>query len=375
MSNNGNNAANIARNDIVAMTPYQSARREAQGGNIFLNANEAPGAGNYQIKGNTINRYPDFQPQKLISAYADYAQLSNEQVLASRGADEGIEVLIRTFCTAYQDNILICPPTYGMYKISAQTQGAGVVEVPLIGENFQLDLAALKQQVGKVRLVFLCSPNNPTGNLLNQDDIKAAIEMFAGSAIVVVDEAYIEFCPQQTVASWVNRYANLAVLRTLSKAFGLAGLRCGFTLASQEIIALMSKVIAPYPIAQPVCDLASEALNGAQLTTMQINVQETNKLKTELSLWLTGQKWCKKIFASDANFILFKTDKAGELLSSLMAKGVLIRNQSSQMQLDNCLRISIGNADELKIVKQLLEQLKAADQQVPSPESEVKNPA
>jgi histidinol-phosphate aminotransferase len=354
---NENNTNTIARQDIVALTPYQSARREAQGGNTFLNANEAPGSGSYQVSGSSINRYPDFQPQRLISAYANYAGIENSQVLASRGADEGIDVLIRTFCKAGEDNILICPPTYGMYKISAQTQGAGVLTVPLIGDDYQLDINALKALVGQTKLVFLCSPNNPTGNLLNKDDIRAVLELFAGTAIVVVDEAYIEFCPEQTVASWINQYPHLAVLRTLSKAFGLAGLRCGFTLAQENIIELMSKVIAPYPIAQPVCDIAVQALNDQGLTAMRATVTESNQLKGELSQWLENQNWCDEVFASDANFTLFRTNLSSVLMSQLQEQGILIRNQSSQPRLNNCLRISIGSEHELKTLKDKLSEI------------------
>ncbi len=264
-------ANKLARVELVDMVPYQSARRlfasgadnnanttDNENSKIWLNANEAPGNGEYQLTAANINRYPDFQPTSLLNAYSTYCGLAKEQVLATRGADEGIELIIRSFCRAYQDSILICPPTYGMYAISAQNHGAGVISVPLV--NNVLNLAALAEQVGKTKVVFLCSPGNPTGNLLPREQIVAAINLFKDSAMVVVDEAYIEFCPEQTITDLLADFDNVIILRTLSKAFALAGLRCGFTLASSDVITLLSKVIAPYPISAPVAELASKAL-------------------------------------------------------------------------------------------------------------------
>jgi histidinol-phosphate aminotransferase len=352
-------AEKLARQEVVEMIPYQSARR-LQAGNgefnskIWLNANEASGTGSYQVNSDCINRYPDFQPDNLINAYSQYSELTSKQILATRGADEGIELLIRTFCQAYQDNILICPPTYGMYAISAENHGAGIVKVPLI--NCQLDLEGLKAQVGKVKVVFLCSPGNPTGNILAKEQIIAAIEMFKDSAIVVVDEAYIEFCPEQTSAQLVNQYDNVAVLRTLSKAFALAGLRCGFTLASEETITLLSKVIAPYPVPAPIAEIASKALASDGLAQMKTRVQETNTLRAQLISWLQQQDWCIEVFESDANFVLFRTTAKALIFNTLVNQDILIRDQSKQPQLENCLRISIGSEQELNTLKNTIEQ-------------------
>ena len=354
-------AEQLARNELLDMVPYQSARRlfsssEGQN-NIWLNANEAAGTGEYQINSDNINRYPDFQPESLLTAYSQYTQQPVENILATRGADEGIELLIRTFCTAYQDNILICPPTYGMYAISAENHGAGIVKVPLVGN--QLDIDGLKAQVGKVKVVFLCSPGNPTGNLLPQEQLKTAIELFQDTAIVVVDEAYIEFCPDKSVISWLSEYKNLVIVRTLSKAFALAGLRCGFTLSSKEVITLLSKVIAPYPIAAPVAEIASKALTN-DLGVMQARVNSAHSLREQLSEWLKQQKWCSEVFNSDANFVLFRCnniDEKNKVFNFLVEHNILIRDQSKQVQLDNCLRISIGSEDEISQLKQLLDTL------------------
>lgn len=354
-----NNITNkLARPELIDMVPYQSARRLQSGGadfnsKIWLNANEASGAGTYQLSSDCINRYPDFQPESLLNAYSQYSGLETNKLLATRGADEGIELIIRTFCRAYQDSILICPPTYGMYAISAENHGAGIVKVPLVDN--QLDLPELEKQVGKVKVVFLCSPGNPTGNLLPKAQIEAALDLFKDSAIVVVDEAYIEFSPEQSATNLLDSYPNLVILRTLSKAFALAGLRCGFTLASTDIITMLSKVIAPYPISAPVADIASNALASEGLLQMKARVQETNQLLIELKQWLTKQSWCEKVYDSDANFVLFKTNKKDAIFNTLADQGILIRDQSKQIQLDNCLRISIGSEQELNRLKNVLE--------------------
>jgi len=355
----------LARDELVDMVPYQSARRLFASGDaqqtkrkVWLNANEAPGTGEYQVSSENINRYPDFQPDNLLNAYSDYCELERSQILATRGADEGIELIIRSFCRAYQDNILICPPTYGMYAISAENHGAGIIKAPLqsSAQGMQLDFDALKLAVGTVKVVFLCSPGNPTGNLLSKDDIISAIELFKDSAIVVVDEAYIEFSPEQTSTDLIAKYDNVIVLRTLSKAFALAGLRCGFTLASKEIITLLSKVIAPYPISAPVAEIASKALS-TDLDEMAQRVQCCNSIKATLSTWLNAQDWCSEVFISNANFILFRCINPQEkerIFDTLVAQDILIRDQSKQMQLANCLRISIGSEQEITQLKEVL---------------------
>lgn len=351
----------LARAELVDMVPYQSARRlfasgdaSQVNGKLWLNANEAPGDGCYQISSENINRYPDFQPDNLLNAYSDYCNLARTQILATRGADEGIELIIRSFCRAYQDSILICPPTYGMYAISAENHGAGIVKVPL--QNNKLDMSAIEQHVGKVKVVFLCSPGNPTGNLLSKEQIIATVELFKDSAIVVVDEAYIEFSPQETSTNLLAKYDNIIVLRTLSKAFALAGLRCGFTLASKDIITLLSKVIAPYPISAPVAEIASKALT-TDLENMTERVHTCNNTRAALSTWLSDQNWCSEVFASDANFVLFRCINQQEktrIFDTLVARNILIRDQSKQVQLENCLRISIGSEQEITQLKEVL---------------------
>lgn len=364
----------LAREELVEMIPYQSARRlfasgdnEQANSKTWLNANEAPGQGQYQLNSENINRYPDFQPQALLNAYSNYCKLPVENILATRGADEGIELIIRSFCRAYQDSVLICPPTYGMYAISAENHGAGIISVPLVNTaeaKCQLDLEGLKQQVGKVKVVFLCSPGNPTGNTLPPAQIQAAIEIFKDSAIVVVDEAYYEYTNKELGAEQVNNKLisqcdNVIILRTLSKAFALAGLRCGFTLSSKSVITLLSKVIAPYPIAAPVAEIASKVLTN-DLGVMQARVISANFLREQLSEWLKQQKWCSDVFDSNANFVLFRcnnVDEKNKVFNLLVEHNILIRDQSKQQQLENCLRISIGSEEEIAQLKKLLETL------------------
>jgi histidinol-phosphate aminotransferase len=217
----------------------------------------------------------------------------------------------------------------------------------------------LAKQVGKVKVVFLCSPGNPIGNIIPQVQIEAVIALFKGTAMVVIDEAYIEFKPTASCAQLITDYDNVIVLRTLSKAFALAGLRCGFTLTNESVITILSKVIAPYPIAAPVAEIASQALTNS-LTLMQTRVKTSNRLRQQLCLWLAQQHWCKTIYPSEANFVLFRCVNniyKHKVFTTLLENNVLIRDQSKQPQLENCLRISIGSENELSRLQELLTKL------------------
>jgi len=193
----------LARENVRNLTPYQSARRLGGNGDVWLNANEYPTPVEFQLTAQTLNRYPECQPKLVIERYAQYAGVKPEQVLVSRGADEGIELLIRAFCEPGKDAVLYCPPTYGMYSVSAETIGVECRTVQAI-DGWQLDLPAIAEKLDGVKVVFVCSPNNPTGQLINPQDIRVLLEMTRGKAIVVADEAYIEFCPQATMAGWRN---------------------------------------------------------------------------------------------------------------------------------------------------------------------------
>ncbi|XUA20596.1 histidinol-phosphate transaminase [Citrobacter sp. OP27] len=335
----------LARKNVRDLTPYQSARRLGGKGDVWLNANEFPTAVSFDLSQQTLNRYPECQPKAVIENYAHYAGLKPEQVLVSRGADEGIELLIRAFCEPGQDAILFCPPTYGMYSVSAETFGVEYRTVPAL-ENWQLDLQAIADKLDGVKVVYVCSPNNPTGQIINPQDFRVLLEMTRGKALVVADEAYIEFCPQATLTGWITEYPHLVVLRTLSKAFALAGLRCGFTLASEEVIALLMKVIAPYPLSTPVADIAAQALSPLGINAMRDRVAQILEERQYLITQLRDIACVEQVFDSETNYILVRLTASSAVFKSLWDQGIILRDQNKQPSLSGCLRITIGTRDE-----------------------------
>lgn len=339
------NIDELARENVRNLTPYQSARRLGGKGDVWLNANEYPTAVAFQLTMQTLNRYPECQPKAVIENYAAYAGVKPEQVLVSRGADEGIELLVRAFCEPGKDAILYCPPTYGMYSVSAETIGVECRTVPTLA-NWQLDLPAIAEKLDGVKVVYVCSPNNPTGQLINPQDFRTLLEMTRGKALVVADEAYIEFCPQATLAGWLNEYPNLVILRTLSKAFALAGLRCGFTLAGEEVIALLLKVIAPYPLSTPVADIAAQALTPQGITAMRERVAQILAERQYLVANLRGIACVEQIFDSETNYILVRMKASSAVFKSLWDQGIILRDQNKQPSLSGCLRITIGTREE-----------------------------
>lgn len=334
----------LARKQVQALTPYLSARRIGGSGDVWLNANESPFDNHYKTDFARLNRYSDCQPQGLIQAYADYAGVEAQQVLTSRGADESIELLIRAFCEPNQDAILYCPPTYGMYAISAETFGVARKQVPL-NADWQLDLPAIEANLEQVKLVFVCSPNNPTGNLIRREDIIALLEMTQDRAIVVMDEAYIDFCPEASTVDLLRTYPNLAILRTLSKAFALAGLRCGFTLASPAIINLLLKVIAPYPVPVPVADIALQALSPSGLARTKFQVLDLNANRAYLQVGLQMVPGVE-VFEGWGNYLLVKFPDGDALFKAAWEHGMILRNSP----IDNAVRISVGNREECEKV-------------------------
>ena len=348
--------ANLARRVVRALTPYQSARRIGGQGHVWLNANEAPLAYPFTIEGSRLNRYPECQPAEVVNSYAAYAGVNPDQVLVSRGADEAIELLIRTFCDAGEDQILICPPTYGMYAISAETCGVGIVELPLTASR-QPDWPAIADRLSDVKLVFLCSPNNPTGDLVGRKGLIALLEKARERAIVVVDEAYIEFCPEGSVVDLLDQYPNLVVTRTLSKAFALAGIRCGFTLGDPEVIAMLTKVIAPYPIPEPIAQIAAQALSPMGLSLMQERVQELNKQKALIKAELIRLACVKEVFEDKGNFVLVRFTDGAAVFAAMKAAGIILRDFSTKPGLDNSIRITIGYQGEMDAVIKVLRDL------------------
>ncbi|MHC2595788.1 histidinol-phosphate aminotransferase [Kluyvera sp. 1366] len=339
------NIEELARANVRALTPYQSARRLGGNGDVWLNANEFPLPVPFELSQQTLNRYPECQPKIVIERYAAYAGMTPEQVLVSRGADEGIELLMRAFCEPGKDAILFCPPTYGMYSVSAETIGIEYRTVAAL-DDWQLNLPAIADQLDGVKVVYMCSPNNPTGNLINQDDIRSLLAMTAGKALVVADEAYIEFCPDATLAGWLQEYPHLVILRTLSKAFALAGLRCGFTLANKPVIDLLMKVIAPYPLATPVADVAGQALSEQGIALMRQHVAELNANRAWLFEQLPQISVVQQVFPSETNYILARFTASPKVFKTLWDQGIILRDQNKNPGLAGCLRISIGTREE-----------------------------
>ena len=274
----------LAAKHVQELVPYQSARRIGGHGHTFLNANESPKSELYFFNSTTLNRYPDCQPQEVVTAYADYTDLRPENVLVTRGSDEGIGLIVRTFCEKGQDGIVIAPPTYGMYEIAAQTNDAKVAYA-VRHDDFTLDAKAILDAVEKapfkVKAVFIDSPANPLGIIFSKDELLKLLDALP-ETFIVMDEAYIEFSAKNTVVDLIKEHKNLIVLRTLSKAFALAGIRCGFTLADKEVIALLTKVIDPYPIPDPVAQVAKQALAFALEKLQTVNDWSNDNLFAEL---------------------------------------------------------------------------------------------
>ncbi len=339
----------LARANVLALEPYLSARRLGGKGDVWLNANEYPLPPEFTLRPGNLNRYPACQPEGVINNYAAYAGLAPEQVLVSRGADEGIELLIRAFCEPGRDAILFCPPTYGMYSVSAETFNVERRTVQAL-DDWQLNLPAIAQSLDGVKVVYVCSPNNPTGNILSPDSLKALLELTRGRAMVVADEAYIEFCPAATLAGWLADYPHLVILRTLSKAFALAGLRCGFTLANAEVIQLLLKVIAPYPLSLPVADIAEQALSEAGIALMRRRVAEINDNRRWLADALAACDCVTQVYPSESNYLLARFNPDSQAFKTLWDQGIILRNQSKQPGLAECLRITIGTRRECERV-------------------------
>lgn len=349
----------LVRPGLRALVPYESARRIGGSGEVWLNANENPYGRELTISAERWHRYPDFQPPAVIEGYARYAGVAPEQLLISRGADEAIELLIRTFCEPGVDNVIYCPPTYGMYNISSKTNLVALTEVPL-DSDFQPDVAAILAAAADAKLLFLCSPNNPTGHLLERARLLALLDALAGKTLVVVDEAYIEFAMDATVVPLLAQYPHLVITRTLSKAFGLAGIRCGFTIAAPEVIGQLAKVIAPYPVPVPVAQIAAEALSAEGLARMAEQVSLLNSLRADFVSAMAALPNVK-VWASHGNFVLLQVPDNLACMAAAAQAGIILRDQSKQKALPRCVRVTIGSEEEmLRTVNALENYLRSA---------------
>ncbi|MBM7072712.1 histidinol-phosphate transaminase [Shewanella sp. 202IG2-18] len=336
-----NSIVSLLREDLSDLKPYQSARRIGGKGKIFINANESPfanvdlGAVNFD----TINRYPEQQPERLVEAYANYANVEPQNVVCTRGADEAIELLIRTFCNVGKDSISYFAPSYGMYQISAKTCGIRSIQVPF---NDDYTLPSDWSNTEKSKLTFICNPNNPTGTIITPSDIKAVLNR-TPFGLVVVDEAYIDFSIENTVTDLVKEYPNLVVLRTLSKAFALAGLRCGFLISSPQVTQQVLKVLAPYPVSVPVEQIATQALSSTGITLMKQQRQLIEQNRQLLMDALIGI--AQKVLPSASNFVYAEFDDADAIWSELVDQEIIARRYVVE-KLKNGIRFTIGSTAE-----------------------------
>ncbi len=343
-----NKLEDLIRPDLQQFSPYSSARDEAKKGKIWLNANELPWAIE-EMQAMQINRYPQKQPADLIEQLAPIYSVEAKQMALLRGSDEVIDLLIRLFCRAEKDALMICPPTFGMYAVYGQLQGAKVIEIPLLKEEgFQLNVNTIMQQWNpSVKLIFLCSPNNPTGNLINSADIFALCQQLRGKSMIVVDEAYVEFASQPSLANAIREYDNLIILRTFSKAYGLAGARCGLLLAQPAIVKWIYAIMPPYPLSAFTIQAVLQAISPDQLKQLRQQIDCIKTQRSYLAKQLEQMPIIKKVWPSDANFLLVEfNDDAKKIMNLCGEQGIVLRDMSNRLLLQNCIRISIGSPEE-----------------------------
>ncbi|MBW8684126.1 histidinol-phosphate transaminase [Chitinophaga rhizophila] len=338
----------LLRDNIKRLVPYSTARDEFKGeASVFLDANEnsfgSPLPVNY-------NRYPDPMQWKVKYKLADIKGVPPQNIFLGNGSDEVIDVLYRSFCRPGVDNVVLFPPTYGMYEVSANINDVIVRKVSLT-PDYQIDMAALQEAVDEhTKLIFICSPNNPTGNSIKRADIEMILNNFDG--IVVVDEAYINFARQKTFIAELTEYPNLVVMQTLSKAWGLAALRVGMAFAGEEIINVLNKVKPPYNINQAAQDLVLEALDN--ITQVNEWIRETVVERDKLAAGLIQLPQVLEVYPSDANFLLAKTTDAKGIYNHLVEKGIIVRDRSKVELCNGCLRITVGTPDENTVLLQTI---------------------
>jgi histidinol-phosphate aminotransferase len=337
-----NAVVSLARPEIVTLKAYAHAAWLPS--LTRLHANEVPWrpAGDTTTAG--LNRYPEPQPQALIERLAALYGVPTSSVLATRGGDEAIDVLSRIYLRAGTDAILQCTPTFGMYQVAARIQGAGVVEIPLDhAQGWALDPERLLDAwQPNIKLVYLCSPNNPTANLLNVTAIEETCKALDGKAIVVIDEAYIEWSRSLSLTRWLNRFSTLAILRTLSKAHALAGARIGALLAAPPLIELAKRVVPPYSLAQPAVEAALRALSPDELAAGQNRLEGLLAEREYLARGLAASPLVDKVWPSDANFLLIDCRDADHFMRNSVAGGLLVRDLRAQPSLPRSLRVSVG---------------------------------
>jgi histidinol-phosphate aminotransferase len=341
----------IARPDIRSLRAYEHASWEP--GLTRLHANELPWRAAQDLSVAGLNRYPEPHPHELTAALAAFYGVDASMLLAARGSDEAIDLLIRSYCRAGQDAVLICPPTFGMYGVAARIQGAKVIEVPLRREaGYDFDPQAVLERChaadkdAAVKLVFLCSPNNPTGNRLDSAAILALAKSLEGRALVVVDEAYVEFADAPSLIPQIAGIPGLVVLRTLSKAYGLAGARCGALIAQAEVVALLRKVIQPYALSQLTIEAVFRALQPEGLQQAAAHIATLKRERARVTLALPRLKGARQVWPSQANFLLVEFEQPAEAWQRAHQAGLLLRDMHAAAGLSQALRISLGSPQQ-----------------------------
>lgn len=339
------NLDQLVRKNIQALKPYSSARDEFSGSaEILLDANESP-FGEY-------NRYPDPYQKQLKEKLSQMKRLAPKNIFVGNGSDEAIDLLFRIFCEPGIDKALTFTPTYGMYQVSAQINNTEWIELPL-NDSFRIDLGLLTPYLNdeRLKLIFICSPNNPTGNLMNRRSLIHILESFKG--MVVVDEAYIDFSEEDSCLTLIQKYPNLVVLQTLSKAWGQAGLRIGFAFANEEVISYFNKVKPPYNISMVNQTLALRALQNQ--VRFEENIQTIKAEKRKLERALEALPQIQKIYPSETNFILIQIENATSIYNDLVTKNIIVRDRSRQVE--NTLRVTVGTSEENKQLLQTLQHI------------------
>lgn len=338
------NIDRLIRTHIKNLEPYSSARDEYENNNekvVLLDANENPVE-------TEVNRYPDPYQNQLKKVISKVKNVPIEQLVLGNGSDELIDLILTAFVEPGDDEVVLLPPTYGMYKVRAQILGAKIIEIPLTTE-FQLPVDEILKQISKTpKLLFICSPNNPTGNAIKAKDIVLMLEKFPG--IVVVDEAYIDFSAQDSLIENLGKFENLIVLQTFSKAYGMAGIRLGMAFASSKIVKVLNKIKSPYNISTLTQNYALKALNN----NFKLNTASLNRLKQKLIPELLALSMVQKIYPSETNFLLIEVDVASKRYHQLRSLGIIVRDRSNLSGCSNCLRISVGSEEEnKKLIKAL----------------------
>ncbi|UNM97306.1 histidinol-phosphate transaminase [Ignatzschineria rhizosphaerae] len=332
-------AEKLSRKAVQNCEIYVAEKRGTMANEVYLDTNENPYVGPVKFE-LAVNRYPEPQPSEVIARFAKYVGVDNDEVLATLGGDLAIELLIKAFCEGKKDKLLYCPPTFGMYQVTCDLYEVETVKVPLLSD-FSLDVEGIINNLDGVKMVFLCNPNNPTANIMNVVDIERILEATKNRAIVVVDEAYIEFSEAKSFAKRIKEFPHLALVRTLSKAFGLAGVRFGFAVATAPLINVLKRAISPYPLSVPSIAIAEDSLSEAGIAQMLLNRQKLLESKAALVAALKEKPFVETVYPSESNFILVKLQDAKALYEALKSQGIFVRYLSSEC-LKDCLRISIG---------------------------------